>query len=214
MYQDFAEPMQDHRPSFEDQRGAQRFTLLIRTAKLVCESGEFVCVIRDVSETGVRLKLFHDLPADRHLALELANGEVYFVEHVWERDGQAGFRFSAPIDVHAFIAEVSPWPRRQVRLRMQVPASISVEGQAAFATVLDLSQQGARIACDRHLAIGQRLKLEADGLPPIMARVRWRIAPEFGLAFEQVFSLDEIARLVARVQLGDKDAPVRAATGG
>ena len=45
-------------------RGAQRFTLLIRTAKLVCESGEYLCVIRDVSSTGVRLRLFHDLPAD------------------------------------------------------------------------------------------------------------------------------------------------------
>ncbi|MGE0284318.1 MAG: PilZ domain-containing protein, partial [Rhizobiaceae bacterium] len=108
----------------ENLRGAQRFTLLIRTAKLVCESGEFLCVIRDVSETGLRLKLFHHLPQDRHLALELANGEVYFVEKVWERDGHAGFRFAAPIDVQGFIAEVSPFPRRQVRLRMHEAATV------------------------------------------------------------------------------------------
>ncbi len=189
------------RPAYEEMRGAQRFTLLIRTAKLVCESGEFLCVIRDVSATGVRLKLFHDLPADRHLALELANGEVYFIETVWERDGHAGFRFSAPIDVHAFIEEVSPYPRRQIRLRMHFPAVVSADGQATVATVRDLSQQGARIETSRHLAIGQRVKLEADGFPPVMARVCWRSAPEFGLAFEQVFTLEELARLSAGLQM-------------
>ena len=36
-----------------DQRGAPRYTSLIRAAKLVCGQGEFVCVIRDVSSTGV-----------------------------------------------------------------------------------------------------------------------------------------------------------------
>jgi hypothetical protein len=98
-----------------EMRGAQRFTLLIRTAKLVCESGEFICVVRDVSETGVRVRLFHDLPVDRRMALELGNGEVYFIEKVWERDSLAGFQFSAPIDVQGFIAEVSPYPRGKCR---------------------------------------------------------------------------------------------------
>ena len=200
--------------SYEEMRGAQRFTLLIRTAKLVCESGEFLCVIRDVSATGVRLKLFHDLPADRHLALELANGEVYFVECVWERDGHAGFRFSAPIEVHCFIEEVSPYPRRQIRLRMHLPAVVSADGQEAVATVRDLSQQGARIACSRRLAIGQRVKLEADGLPPILARICWRSEAEFGLAFEQVFALDELARLANALQMQGPGSTDRAVSYG
>jgi hypothetical protein len=185
------------RSSYEDMRGAQRFTLLIRTAKLVCESGEYLCIIRDVSETGVRLKLFHALPADRRMALELANGEVYFIETVWERDGHAGFRFSAPIDVHGFIAEVSPYPRRQLRLRVDCPAVVSADGEAAEARVTDLSQNGARIACARHLAVGQRVKLEAAGFPPVIARVAWRSSPEYGLAFEEVFTLEALAGLIA-----------------
>ena len=35
-----------------EMRGAERFALLIRTAKLVSESGEFLCVVRDVSASG------------------------------------------------------------------------------------------------------------------------------------------------------------------
>lgn len=192
--------------SFEDMRGAQRFTLLIRTAKLVCESGEYLCIIRDVSATGCRLRLFHDLPGDGHMALELANGEVYFVERVWERDSHAGFRFAAPIDVEAFIAEVSPFPRRQPRLRVQFPAVLSCDGQASVASVRDLSPQGARIETTRFLAISQRVKLEGDGFPAMIAKVCWRSGSDYGLVFEQVFSLEALAKLAASLQSRDRAA--------
>lgn len=198
------------RRTFEEMRGAQRFTLLIRTAKLVTESGEYFCIIRDVSATGVRLRLFHDLPADGRMALELANGEVYFIERVWERDSHAGFRFAAAIDVEAFIAEVSPYPRRQPRLRMQFPAVISADGQASVASVRDLSPQGARIETSRFLAIGQRIKLEGEGFPPTIANVRWRSGPDYGLVFEQVFTLETVARLAASLQA---PGPARTETG-
>ena len=198
--------------SDQGQRGAQRYSLLIRTAKLSCEIGEFLCVIRDVSATGVRLKLFHHLPADRHLALELGNGEVYFVERVWERDGHAGFRFAGPIDVQAFIAEVSPHPRRPVRLRTGVAASVSAQGLSADAVIRDLSQRGAGIETGRQLAKGQPVTLDAPGLPQLTARVAWRNGRFYGLAFEKVFTLEELARLSVVLQMPDTRSPLRAAS--
>lgn len=47
----------------QDHRAAPRFTLLLRMAKLVCGPAEFLCIVRDVSETGASVKLFHPLPA-------------------------------------------------------------------------------------------------------------------------------------------------------
>jgi hypothetical protein len=185
----------------EDMRGAQRYTLLIRTAKLVGASGEFLCIIRDVSATGLRLRLFHALPGDAHMALELANGEVYFVERVWERDDHAGFRFAAPIDVAAFIAEVSPYPRRQPRLRLSFPAVLTSEAQASVATVRDLSPQGARIETARFLAIGQRVRIAGEGFAEVPAKVCWRSGSDYGLVFEQVFTLEQLAVLAAELQL-------------
>jgi hypothetical protein len=186
--------------AFENLRGAQRFTLLIRSAKLVCESGEFMCIIRDVSVTGLRLRLFHALPSDLRMALELSNGEIYFIERVWERDSHAGFRFAAPIDVQSFIAEVSPYPRRQMRLRLQFPALLTAEGEAVAATVCDLSPQGARIACARYLALGQRITLQSDVFPAVLAKVCWRSTSVYGLVFEQIYTLEELAVLAARLQ--------------
>lgn len=183
--------------SGKELRGAERLTLMLRVAKIVGDHGELPCIIRDVSATGVRLRLFHPLSDQARLALELANGDFYFVEKVWERGGEAGFRFSAPIDIPAFIAEASPYPRRPVRLRLRVPAVISSRGATHAASLRDLSQNGARIAAAAAFDFDQRLRIDTPGLPTIEARVRWRSHAECGVVFEQTIRLDDFARMVA-----------------
>ena len=51
-----------------DQRGAQRYSLMLRAAKVMTPEGEWVCNVREVSATGLRLRFFHDLP-ERHQRL-------------------------------------------------------------------------------------------------------------------------------------------------
>src|SRR3569623_2023371 len=62
-------------PSSAEQRTAARYTPLIRTAKITGVSGEFLCVVSDISATGVSVRLFHPLPRDNSLKLEMPNGE-------------------------------------------------------------------------------------------------------------------------------------------
>lgn len=187
-------------PSVEELRSAPRFTLLIRSAKLICEHGEYLCVIRDVSASGVRLRTFHELPPCRDFQLELATGERFAIEHVWETEDHAGFRFADWIDVKAFISEASPYPRRALRLRIEFPATVEADGMTANAMVRDLSREGARIETSMLLAIRQKVKLTASGLPPIVGSVCWRSNLAYGLVFQQVFSFEELARLAAQLQ--------------
>jgi hypothetical protein len=184
----------------DGQRGAQRFSLLIRTAKLVYPFGEFLCIVRDVSATGVRLRVFHPLPQHKQAEIELANGDRHPLEWVWEEDGHAGFRFPGEIDVHSFINEENHWSRRPIRLKLTLPAVLTAEGGARVAWVLDLSQQGARIEYGQHLAVKQKVKLEAEGLPPLIANVAWRTSPHYGLVFQQTFTFEELAKLADRLQ--------------
>lgn len=206
-------------------RTAERFTLMLRVAKLVSSHGEYPCVIRDVSATGVRLRLFHALPAERHLALFLGNGECYFIETVWDDANgagcEAGFRFSAPIDVRAFMTESSKHAKRQVRLALALPATLSIREFATPVMIRDISQQGARIDCDRPLAIDQHVRLKAHGLSEIFASVRWKAGFGHGLVLQRCFRLDELARLAwsvaepaeraAAAELRAIAAPVQAA---
>ena len=188
------------KPDYSDLRAAPRFSLLIRSAKLVYEDGEYICIVRDVSASGVRLRLFHRLPAQDRVVLELATGETFEIERVWEHEDHGSFRFVDPIDVHRFIAEAGPYPKRPLRLRVDFTARITGEGEAFSATVLDLSREGARIETDAMLAIGQRVKVEARGLPPLTAVICWRSVPAYGLVFQQTFTFEELARLAERLQ--------------
>ena len=66
----------------DDSRITPRFTLLIRAAKLICQQGEFICVIRDISSTGVSLRLFHALPRCDSFVLEFQTGHCSKVRNV------------------------------------------------------------------------------------------------------------------------------------
>lgn len=186
-----------------DQRRDPRFTLLIRAAKLIGPTGEYMCILRDASVSGVRAQIFHPLPEGKHLTLELPNGDRHRVEVVWEHDGHVGLRFENRVEMARLIGNPGPYPKRPVRLSVQFPALISRLGKTTGIVIRNLSQHGARIECPEHLAIDQKLRLEAESLPVIQARVRWRKDTDYGLAFDQTFRYDELARLVAMLQQGD-----------
>lgn len=188
------------RPDFADLRSTPRFSLLIRSAKLVYDNAEYICIVRDVSASGVRLRLFHPLPPQSNVTLELATGETFVIERVWEQADHGGFRFADPIDVHRFIAEAGPYPKRPLRLRIEFPARVTADAEPMAAQICDLSREGARIETQEMLAIGQRVKVEAKGLPPLTATVCWRSVPAYGLAFQQSFTLEELAHMAERLQ--------------
>lgn len=186
--------------SVDELRSAPRFTLLIRSAKLICEGAEYLCIIRDVSASGVRLRIFHQLPPVQRFSLELSTGERYDLDRVWESQDHAGFRFADRIDVTTFIAEASPYPKRALRLRLEFAAKVTADGESAAATVRDLSREGARIETPLPLAIRQKVQFTAKGLPTIVGNVCWRSSTAYGLVFQQVFSFEELAKLAARLQ--------------
>lgn len=187
-------------PEPAETRAAPRFTLLIRAAKLVSSQGEFVCVIRDVSATGISVRLFHAMPSCESFALELQCGASYEVKSVWRKPKEAGFEFAEPIDVDKVVNEVGQFPRRGIRLGIHIPITIATLAMRQHATILNLSQQGARIECDEHFSLEQALRIEAPEVGEIRAKVRWRHERQYGLIFDDTFSLGDFANLAAQLQ--------------
>lgn len=190
----------DSTTDIEDLRGAPRYTSLIRAAKLVCRQGEFVCVVRDVSATGVSLRTFHHLPTDPEIALELQNGDSYEMKLVRRNGFDASFQFDRPIEVMQLVQENWQYPKRQLRLNIAVPLTFTLLTGRCEGVALNLSQQGARVVCDEVLAIDQTVRLDSRALPETRAKVRWRKDSHYGLVFDDTFSLREFALLAARVQ--------------
>lgn len=178
-----------------EQRRAPRFTLLIRSAKLTSPYGEFLCIVRDVSETGVSVRLFHPLPADVPLTLELPNGDRHPLDRVWEDDGRAGFRFADHTDIERLLESPSPFAKRPVRVNLEVSCDVMVGARWVAGRILNLSQHGALITTLERLSLVQRVKLRADGMPEVAAKVRWRRDDRYGLSFEDTFQFAELASL-------------------
>jgi hypothetical protein len=183
----------------EELRAAPRFTLLLRTAKLIGAAGEYLCVVRDVSATGISVRTFHPLP-DGPLTLELPSGDRYPLERVWEKDGSAGFRFSDEVDVEQLIEGKGRFPKRGVRLHVELPATLSTLSGTFDATIRNISQQGALVESEQRFALDQKVRLDSKGLPTIRAVVRWRKDNAYGLSFDDTFQFAELARLAAELQ--------------
>lgn len=190
-----------------DSRGAPRITLTLRTAKLTTPSGEFLCLVRDVSQTGFKARLFHPLPDDDRFEFEVGNGATYAVDPVWERDSHAGFRFvDPPDDLHALLSEHGGFHRRHLRLGIHLAAWVRTGPDVRPVELDNISQSGAMIRSEIPLAVGARVTLGAPSLGEIEAQVCWRRAFAHGLVFASIFRFDEMALLADRLRRGDEAA--------
>lgn len=187
-----------------EERAAPRFTLLIRTAKLVCGPAEYLCVIRDVSAEGISIRLFHPLPAidrlpadvDARFVLEMQTGDRHPVQLVWEKPGEAGFKFLTPVDVEQMIRRSSRFAKRELRFAAELPVKLAISGEKYPATLHNISQQGAMIESGHHLKIAQTLWIESRTLPDIEAKVRWRQGERYGLIFDTTFRMGDLAEII------------------
>ena len=183
------------RPGAE-QRGAPRFTLLLRVAKLIVDGREVFCVIRDASTTGLKVRLFTPLPPHAELAVEMANGDRHRARCVWNADDHAGLQFAMPVPLDQLLDEAkASGQRRHVRLRIALDGVLHSGGEVVTVKLHDISQQGAGIDSDKWLLLHELVKIETGLLPPIYAKVRWRDHPRYGVIFEQTFQLENLARI-------------------
>jgi len=179
-------------------RGAPRFALLLRVAKLIVDGRERFCVIRDASATGLKVRLFAPLPHPAELMLELANGDRHRVECMWNANDHAGLHFAEPIELGHLLDEArGAGKRRHIRLRIALDGVLHAGKEVVPVTFRDLSQQGAGIDSEKWLLINELVRIETAILPAVYAKVRWRNHPHYGVAFEQTFQLEDLARRCA-----------------
>lgn len=185
-------------------RESPRFTLLMRAAKLVCKQGEFLCIVRDASDSGVSIRLFHPLPETDYLTLEFPNGDRHSLEMVWHDSDRAGLRFAKTADLARLLDGPSRFGKRPIRVNLDLDAQLLAGASTSPARLLDLSQQGAKVICDTRHALDQRVRLAARGLPEVNAKIRWRRDNAYGLVFEDTFQFADLAMIVAALQTEPK----------
>lgn len=184
---------------------AQRASMTLRRAKLVCQSGEYLCLIRDVSELGVGLGFMHEVPPEPRTLLQLANDLTYPIERVWTGQRQAGYRFGGDITVNEFLREQSPHAARPLRLSIPGMVRLRDGHKHHDARLIDLSCEGAKIASPADIPIGRLFSFELDGLPVQLAQMRWTESGRYGLKFQQPIETEELAACALHQQPFERD---------
>lgn len=186
---------------------SERHNLFIRAAKLVGPQGEFVCVVRDVSTTGIGIRLFHAPPTGEPIELHIPDGGTYELRQMRRDGNHAGYEFAQEIDLPDFLAHNPEFPKRGLRLNLFFPVSVRTLTHEKDAIVENLSQHGARLSSEERYAIDQSLLIECPedevNFGQVRAKVRWRRDNNYGLAFDRTLSLDEFAKLAAALQCPD-----------
>lgn len=194
-------------PNHANRRNAPRFTPMIRAARLILDGRDYLCVIRDVSATGMKIRLFHPLPPHRTLAIGLGNGECHGADMAWSEGDHVGLRFHAPTSVDSLLDEDrGPQPREAVRLKIGMEALVHAGREAMPARFVTISQQSAAIEVPQKLVIGEQVRIQTAMLQPLIAKVRARdrkspAGMTHELDFDSPFRLDELARATMAIHL-------------
>lgn len=190
-----------------NRRAAPRFTLLIRAARLVLDGRDHLCVIRDVSATGMKIRLFHPLPPHRSLAIGLGKSDCIAAHVAWTEGDHVGLRFHAPQSVEVLLdAERGSEGRQPLQLAITLEALVHAGCSAMPARIVSLAQQAARIEVPQKLVVGEQVRLQTAMLPPLLARVRSQrseadIGVGYDLEFDSPFRLDELARAAMAIHI-------------
>ena len=173
---------------------------MLRPAKLIGDQREYLCVVRNISKGGLSVQLFHPLPEHEYLSIEFGNGDRHAIRQVWQTGELMGCAFLTPLDNPTLVAaDEGMHPRRQPRLQVEHDAVLYAGDREMPIVLRDISQRGAAIDTPNWLLIDELVRIQSPILPTIYAKIRWRRPPRYGLVFEQIFGMAELAKLCARI---------------
>ncbi len=185
-----------------ERRSQERFTMILRVGILEREGKNSFCLVKNISATGVQLKLYTSASVDQEVRVRVADEEPINGRIVWIREGVAGIRFEARIDPQAllrFQQKLGAVRRRSMpRMAATGYTAVRMGGHNIPSVLRDISSMGAKISTARPLESGGVALVRFPGLPEIRAYVRWVDDCESGLAFETPIPMQIIAEWLDR----------------
>lgn len=209
---DFSRETDDDVGPGVERRGATRHATVLQIAKLSTDSCEELCILRDISSTGLRAESYYPLSVGARVSLELKTGRRVTGHVVWSDGSAFGVEFDVKVPVFAILAHqtLDELGRRvrQPRLRANTEASLFLGEEEIAVRLSDVSQAGLRIGVGRLLRIGARVEIALQGLGRRKAIVRWYRDGEAGVMFVQPMTYPEFAawrQTLARFGAGGGD---------
>ena len=181
-----------------ERRLARRHTTVFQVAKLCTGRSEELCILRDISDTGLRAEVYCAVAPGEEVVLEMRTGHRIEGSVVWARDGSIGVHFAAPISVPDVLAHCSFDDRlgrmRPPRIDVTMPGLVLAGKQLIDVAILNISQAGLKVASPEPLLVMSDVTVRLQGIGQRGAKVRWFREGQCGLHLLQPLTYAEFAR--------------------
>ena len=186
------------RPS--ERRADDRVLPTLCIVKLRSPSGEQLIRARNVSAGGLMAEIGQPVNVGDQVELEFSSQNIPSTV-VWTRDGTAGFKFEANIDLGELLAGRKPrhgFRPRPPRLEVQCKASVRVGKTYYNCDVHDISLAGMKIEPIEEYCLGKQVVVVVESLRPIKGEVRWFSERKAGIVFDKPLRFEELAEWVGK----------------
>jgi hypothetical protein len=183
-----------------ERRSAKRHVALLRVALLHASGSKDLCVVRNVSATGLSARAYRKFSIGEQVQIEFRSGELLSGAVVWERDWEIGIAFPQAIDVTAVLASrwITEMGRRRnlPRIEINCPGRLKTGLGSREVMLQDISQGGARVEVKGAAVDGSHVVLTLPDLPPLAGVARWAGGTEVGISFNECISFERLARWI------------------
>jgi len=183
-------------PAPPERRAGERQLKILRVGTLVVEGRRELCLIRDISAGGLMAHVYSPLAPGQPLTVELKSSQLIAGRVVWVREGNAGIRFDAAIDVAEMLANPqvldNGWRPRTPRVEVDRMATLRVGARTNWVHARDISQSGVKLETCQAPACGDEVVVTLEGFRPLHGVVRWSDEGHCGIAFNQLIPFAEL----------------------
>jgi len=193
-----AEPTGDRGEDRVHVRREARVATVMLVARLVSGQRDQLCRVRNISANGLKVNTAFPLAVGEEIRIELRNGRSVEGRIVWSSPPFAGMHFRETYNVEELLSSTpldgTTHISRLPRVRINHPVLIHAGPKMLGATIIDLSQGGAKLRLRAALSRGEQVSLSIQGLGPIKASVRWAEDDAAGVAFHETIPFDTLSK--------------------
>lgn len=180
-----------------DRRSSHRHKMVLRVGLLQAEGRTSFCLVKNISASGVQVKLYGNLESGCAVSLTVGDEAPLRGRLKWVNAALAGIEFDDSIPRSSLLRvtqKLSPSRRRSSpRANTAARVILTSNGRPVPAQLCDISTSGARVRTSRPIVPDSTVLLGVPGLPPLRAFVRWADEEELGLSFTAPIPIEIIA---------------------
>lgn len=188
-------------PRPTNRRTEERLVTILPAAKLVTDTANYICRIKNISAGGLMAEVVCPLEVGAQLYIEMNSEQRIPGRIVWRREGSVGVKFDQDIDLRELLANRRPrrgFQPRPPRLEVTCGATVQIGKFYHKVEVHDISLGGMKVALSDWQCAGKSVIVTIESLRPVRGTVRWYKDGHAGIVFDKPLAFEELAEWMGK----------------